>query len=197
MTMLNRRHFLHAAALIGALAPVSGIFARDVAALARYGSSAGLKPRGRSLVDLLTDIIIPRTNTPGARDAGATDFIDMMLREWATDQQRERFLSGLAAFDRDVVERTGERFERLEPDARRELVAALDREAFPIPANPPLPFIVAMKSLTLAGYYTSEAGAAEELALNVASASYVPCGRMSEASRAESILPSYKLTAFD
>jgi hypothetical protein len=120
-----------------------------------------------------------------------------MLRDWATDQQRERFLSGLAAFDRDALERTGKRFERLEPDARREVVAALDREAFPIPADSPLPFIVAMKSLTLAGYYTSEAGAAEELALNLASASYVPCGRMSESSRAESILPSYKLTAFD
>ena len=45
----------------------------------------------------LVDLIIPRTDTPGAADARVPEFIDRKLAGDAT--LKERFLAGLRAFD--------------------------------------------------------------------------------------------------
>ena len=47
------------------------------------------------LVGTLSDIIIPATDTPGARDAGVPAYIDEMLTTWYPEEDREAFLAGL------------------------------------------------------------------------------------------------------
>jgi Gluconate 2-dehydrogenase subunit 3 len=56
---------------------------------------ATLNPHQETIVKTMAEMILPRTDTPGATDVGATEFIDLMLTEWYDDSDRERFLSGL------------------------------------------------------------------------------------------------------
>ncbi len=46
-------------------------------------------------VKAMAEMIIPRTDTPGASDVGAAEFIDLILTEWYDEAERARFLSGL------------------------------------------------------------------------------------------------------
>jgi gluconate 2-dehydrogenase gamma chain len=48
-------------------------------------------------VEAISSLIIPTTDTPGAREAGVVYFIDRALRTFAADQQKP-FADGLAAF---------------------------------------------------------------------------------------------------
>lgn len=74
----------------------------------------------------LVDQILPATDTPGAAEAGAPQFIDRMLTEWYAPEERDGFLAELDAIDR----RAGGSFVDLSDEERATLVATLDAEAF-------------------------------------------------------------------
>ena len=50
----------------------------------------------------LSEIIIPKTTTPGAKDAGVPGFIDSMLKEVYLKDDQDKFLKGLAEFEDDA-----------------------------------------------------------------------------------------------
>ena len=58
-----------------------------------------LSPPQMSIVAAVAEIMIPRTDTPGAIDVGVPGFIDIMLKNVYAQQDRERYLAGLAEFD--------------------------------------------------------------------------------------------------
>src|SRR5256885_5206599 len=66
--------------------------------------------------------MIPRTATPGAKDVGVPAFIDAMLKEAYPREDRERYLSGLEAFDAAARTAHGEGFLRLDAPRRLALV---------------------------------------------------------------------------
>jgi hypothetical protein len=120
------------------------------------------------LVATLAEVVLPETDTPGARAAGVHRFVDVMLAEYYAPDERARFVAGLAAVDARARRARGRPFVRCAPAEQLALVEALDREAFAPPppgARPaaPPPFFRTFKELTLLGYYTSEAGATREL----------------------------------
>src|SRR5438270_3005142 len=47
----------------------------------------------------MIDLIIPETDTPGAKGARVNEFIDVILTDWATEGERQNLLSGLADVD--------------------------------------------------------------------------------------------------
>src|SRR5213080_3486255 len=49
----------------------------------------------------MIDQIIPATDTPGAKGARVNEFIDVILAEWATEEERQNFLNSLAAVDKE------------------------------------------------------------------------------------------------
>jgi hypothetical protein len=55
-----------------------------------------LTPHLNDTVVAMIDQIIPATDTPGAKGARVNEFIDIILTEWATPEERSRFLDGLA-----------------------------------------------------------------------------------------------------
>ena len=169
----------------------------------------------QELTATLVERILPETDTPGARAAGAHEFIDKMLSDWMQDADRTRFLAGLADVDARARQTHGNAFVDLDGAQQIALLTTLDREAYaPAPqieeeaeeataeraqsgtdamqeeqerevgqagepgsgetggdpnARPPAPvvqgppFFRMLKELTLAGYYTSEIGATQEL----------------------------------
>ena len=88
------------------------------------------------LLDLVTEMIIPRDETPGARDAGVSEFIDFMAAHDTEIQQPLRDgLQALAA--RNFVSETPARQEALLRDA---------------------PFFKLLRRYTVMGYYTTRIG---------------------------------------
>src|SRR3954462_1565400 len=53
----------------------------------------------QALVAELADMIIPETDTPGAKSVRVPGFIDLILTEWAHDDERASFVSGLGDID--------------------------------------------------------------------------------------------------
>jgi len=126
----------------------------------------GTLTRGQAdLLAVLVDRIIPPTDTPGAKDAGVHVFIDRLLGEWVEPEERARFQSGLAAVDQEMMRIHAVAFGEATAEQQNTLLTRLDDEAARARAADadPLPFFATLKEWTLVGYYTSQAGATQEL----------------------------------
>lgn len=140
-----------------------------------------ITPEQHELLAVLTEHIIPETDTPGARAARVPEYIDAMLTDFYAEDDRTRFLDGLAGVD----ERARATYETPFLDTANEeqvaLLTTLDEEAFPDldamsdeeraayrqrRAEDGNAFFATLKELTIAGYYTSEVGATQELRVN-------------------------------
>ncbi len=117
------------------------------------------------LLGTLVDLIIPATDTPGAKDAGVPVFIDKLLRDWVESEDRVRFQARLAAVNEEMQETHGVAFREATPEQQNALLTRLDQEARQAreESADPLPFFATLKEWTLVGYYTSEIGATREL----------------------------------
>jgi len=139
-----------------------------------------LSSKQNELVMTMTEIIIPKTDTPGANEARVNEFIDVILTDWATPEERDAFLAGLAGVDTQSNELFGKDFIASTPAQQTALLRAIDN------ANPPerqtrthgntVPepdaqlkdkFWINFRRITLHGYYTSEIGFAQELKLQI------------------------------
>ncbi|MGB9466675.1 MAG: gluconate 2-dehydrogenase subunit 3 family protein [Candidatus Acidiferrum sp.] len=168
----------------GALAPaaVPELFAFFQAAHPASGYALRtLNPHQNATVVLMSEIIIPETDTPGAKGARVNEFIDVILTEWATEEDRKSFLDGLAGVDKQSNELFSEDLVDASPAQQRALLRALDEAVGMGPGRPArhgntVPewdtqlkgnFFTVFKGITLHGYYTSEVGYSRELGLQI------------------------------
>ncbi len=145
-----------------------------------------LTERQAMTVASLAEIIIPRTDTPGATDVGVTTFIDRIVAEWYTDEERGRFEAGLAALDARARQLFGVEFlqagsaeqEILASELDQELQAAIQRDRERPSGQGSRArdlFFYQMKRLTLTGYFTSEVAMTEVLGYRIVPGAYQPC----------------------
>ena len=80
------------------------------------------------LVTTITELIIPETDTPGARAARVNEFIDRMLTDWFKDDERAHFLAELATVDTKAQDAYSKPFLDLTPDQQTELLSAMEEE---------------------------------------------------------------------
>lgn len=92
-----------------------------------------LSPDQRSTVEAIADIIIPETETPGARAAGVDQFVDAMLTDYYPAKERDRFLSGLARVDARAQRQHKLPFHQLSREQQTAIVLDLDKAAFTEP----------------------------------------------------------------
>ncbi|HPF46469.1 MAG: gluconate 2-dehydrogenase subunit 3 family protein [Alphaproteobacteria bacterium] len=102
------------------------------------------------LVAEMADMIIPDTDTPGAKAALVHDYIHAIVGDWYYDDERENFMRGLKAVD--------DHFLNGSPAERIAIMMALDNEK-----SDKKTFFEEFKELTLIGYFSSQIGAEEEL----------------------------------
>ena len=161
---MKRRDVLKSA-LLGTSVAISGDAASQSHTSAKVSpkapASAVWKPllfdaHQSETVTLLADLIIPETDTPGAREAGAAAYIDLILNDGDTEV-RENFLKGLGWLDGYAIRSHNNPFRRLTSDQQTELLSTLDRATRP-ELRPGARFFKQIKQLTIEGYYTSKVG---------------------------------------
>jgi gluconate 2-dehydrogenase gamma chain len=108
-----------------------------------------LAPAEMELVARLSDLIIPRTDTPGATDAGVPEFIDRRLT--ASADLAASFRRGMSLLDPNFAQLATER------------QVAILTEFSASPDNDRGRFFQLLKDLTIDGYYSSRAGLVDEL----------------------------------
>ncbi len=174
--LVNRREALRVLAACTALqfAPVK-LLAALREARAAVGSQAPrtLNAHQFETVKTMAESILPRTDTPGATDVGAADFIDLMLTEWYDEPQRSRFLNGLADVDARSQSLFASDFVTCAQAQQSEVLTALgesmteETERRNAAHNDSTveteSFYPMLRRLTLTAFYTSEAGATQEL----------------------------------
>ncbi|TLU99410.1 gluconate 2-dehydrogenase subunit 3 family protein [Dyadobacter luticola] len=126
-------------------------------------------PERKALVSEIAEIIIPKTDTPGAKEAKVGEFIELMIKDCYTGKDQESFEKGLKELEKkdfmkaDAAKQTA-MLKESEAESTKELTKETEEkkkytEAGKEYTDAPVPFFRLFKELTLLGYFTSEQGA--------------------------------------
>jgi gluconate 2-dehydrogenase gamma chain len=125
-----------------------------------------LSPAQLETVATLAELIIPTTDTPGAKTALVDRFIDNVMAN-ALPADKERFLTGLAWMDTRSSALYGKPFTGATPAQQTELLTKLAAASGHAADDAPgVPFFNAMKQMTISGYYSTKIGLEQELGDN-------------------------------
>lgn len=116
-----------------------------------------------ALVTSFADVILPASDTPGAVDVGVPGFIEKMVNEVYTSEQREMFLDGLDQFSAECRNETGKQFTDLNQEEQYNYALLQNRLAIENEAAEGPQFFLVFKEITMVGFFTSEAGATQVL----------------------------------
>lgn len=152
-----------------AMLGLAAMFGAELVLPLRRAIAAGIDPVAMTGVEFFTadmrddvvalaEVIIPTTDTPGAREAGVGDFIEFMLHEFYPDGDRERFVAGMNALAAHCESDCDRPFAALEADAQAAVVARLADGNAPGFDDGGRGLFEHAKQLTIFGYYTSEIG---------------------------------------
>jgi hypothetical protein len=108
-----------------------------------------LTPEQDAIVVVVSDLIIPTTDTPGAKQANVNRYVDALLKE-APAQQRDRFLDGLKTLDESAKTKHGKGFVQIPAADQTAMLKELDERNDP--------FFRMMKGLTSRIYYQTQIG---------------------------------------
>ncbi len=159
MTGKTRREVL---AAIAASAAAPGLQAQthDMGQMVQISSA--YKPKVLTAAEMtwlspLVDAIIPRTDTPGASDAGVPAAIDRRLA--MNGALAAQLRKGMAQLDAECTKRYQVKFAALDTQRATEVLTSLEAS----PDTELGVFFKTIKDLTIDGYYSSQEGLAQEL----------------------------------
>jgi len=152
-----------------------------------------LNPHQDATVTTIAELILPQTETPGAKAVRVNEFIDLILTEWYEDEDRTKFLTGLANVDTQSRDLFGKDFVDCAGAQQKQLLTALDQELTEMRQADVYSshrrrrellgdksFFHAIKQLTLVGYFTSEEGAKQALHYEVIPSKHIQCAPLEE-----------------
>ena len=119
-------------------------------------------PQEMETIAAISDLIIPTDeHSPGARASGVSGFIDLMVSE-SSNEIKALWRDGLAAVDRMSERQFSAAFNQAGEEHQIALLKAISRNERR-PRTIEERFFVAIKSLTVDGYYTSAIGIHQDL----------------------------------
>ena len=179
---MNRREFLQCAAILvsGSSAAQLGFSLNEeqevyLATAPDFSATPVdyFSPLQREIIAAMVEVIIPRTDTPGAIDAGVPVFVELMVSQWLNEEERAIFNAGLADIEVRIPDAYGNAFYTLAPQEQLEIMQALEDEASGSPWYDfgnvqrdfvsDAPFICQLKELTIWGFFTSREGGIQVL----------------------------------
>jgi hypothetical protein len=146
-------------------------------ALHQPAAQSAFSAAQKRMTEQLAELIIPRTDTPGAIDAGVPVFIDQIVSAWYTPTERRIFLDGLTDLDASCMREWAKPFTDCDTQQQTRVLTQVEAaSAAYMQKDSPArirdtpdeqsPFFHKLKLLTVLGYYTSELGSQQELSYN-------------------------------
>ena len=112
----------------------------------------------RALVTALSERVIPTTDTPGAIAAGVPAYIEKLLADWSSPEDRVPILAGLAAIEARSQQDYKLAAAKATPEQQDALLTLAMNDQLPSGKD----FFEAFRQLVITGYYTSEIGITQE-----------------------------------
>ncbi|MDP3852482.1 gluconate 2-dehydrogenase subunit 3 family protein [Phenylobacterium sp.] len=167
-----------------------------------------LSPGQARVLEVVAELIVPATDTPGAREAGVPQFVDRAVSDFCSPADAQTIRTGLDRIDADARAAHGAAFAALQPDQQTALLRRYDAEgkaprtpvaavgrgetetglsnqpspAVEAPKGPP--FFPMLRDLVTVGYFTSELGATQAVRYDAVPGAYKGCVPLSEIGRA-------------
>lgn len=175
---MDRRTLLKRIALAaGAAAWTGETLAVQLARAAASRPDDGGKPEPfpaahKATLAALCELIIPKTDTPGAIEAGVPAFVADMYAHWMVPAERKTVVGGLAQLESAAKSEHGHAYAACNPAQQAALLAPARKVAGTYQSHgfdgrvsdPAAPFFFKMRDLVTIGYFTSETGINAELA---------------------------------
>jgi hypothetical protein len=143
------------------------------------GMGANFSNTDIAFLDEVAETILPKTDTPGAKDAKVGDFMARIVKDCYTQADQQVFVDGLQKLDDASKKKNGKSFPDATPEQRHDLLVDLDKESKEYGKNKkkddPQHYFRMMKELTLWGYFTSEPGATKALRYVAVPGKYEGC----------------------
>lgn len=139
-----------------------------------------LTPAEAATLDAAAELIMPATDSPGAREAGVPAFIDRTVGGWCDPTQAKLLRDGLARMDADARAAHGKAFAELPAVQQTALLARYETEG----GSNRTHFFGALKELVTIGYFTSKPGATVALRYDPVPGDYRGCVPLKEIGRA-------------
>jgi len=182
-------------AVVGAEAFLTGCKNADTVSMA-------FSERDIAYLDEVAETILPRTSTPGAKDAKVGQFMTVMVNDCYDGSDQKIFHEGMKSLDDAFDKKYGTSFMKGSPQQRHDLLVELDKESkahqkkrgdFMEEQNKkqkeasekgvadfkkeemPNHYFALMKQLTLLGYFTSKEGMTKALRYNPVPGRYEGC----------------------
>ena len=134
-----------------------------------------------NFLEELSETILPKTQTPGAKEAGVVRYIDIVRPLRFSNEDNTNFKSNLAELMSLAKQETGNDFVRLSVNKKFDWVNAVDKASFELlnqnrdmPAEQ-RPFYLVLKELILAGYFSSEIVAKHYFEYDPVPGKWEPC----------------------
>lgn len=160
---------------IGGILGLAGVGIASVSILKYFKGDIDIN-RGKlenyvGLISELVEVIIPSTETPGAKSAKVQDYVISYMEECASVKEYNKFFNGLNDLQEDCINSYGSPFEDCSESQKNEqlesLDSGLDSNGLFMKISNKLrgrSFFNILKSLTVEGYCISSTGATQHLA---------------------------------
>jgi hypothetical protein len=151
--------------LIGSMAVTLGLAVTPATLWAKALNEPASHP-ALPLLELFCDLVLPKTDTPGAKELGVAKFVLSSTKHGLRNSSDDT----LAVFEKALDQHAKTSFKALSKDKQLELMTALDQKVFSrAPSDLPKELYGwrQVKQLIIIGFYTSEVGATQELRYNL------------------------------
>lgn len=157
---MDRRELLKMITLATGGAVIGGEFFLAGCKNKDAGTGMVFSPDNITFLDEVAETILPKTKTPGAKDAEVGKFMTVMVNDSYDEKDQGIFHEGMKKLDEACKKIHGHGFMKAEAGHRKELLTVLDKEAKDFAKNKkkddPNHYFTMMKQLTLLGYFTSK-----------------------------------------
>ena len=156
-----------AATVGGSIALPESVFARMGEPL-KSSQLTFFSPAQRQQTAMIAEAIIPRTDTPGAIDAGVPGWIEVIVKDCYSTEDQKTITDGLADITRACQKQHGKSIDQLSPDEQvaflttyHQNTLAEKRKAEKEHGRQPKTFLEQFKELTKFCFVNSEVGATQ------------------------------------
>lgn len=117
------------------------------------------------VVSEIAEAILPKTETPGAKDLHVDMFVDLMVKKTLSPEDQQHVMKGYDAFVNTCQQMFGKAFTKLKEDERLQVLKKVEARSnkfipsvwgSPLGEQPPVDFYRRIKQFAMIGYYTSE-----------------------------------------